>query len=218
MVTLAPENATKEQVLALANAGVVVSLGHTDASFETACSYAKVGARAVTHLFNAMSGLGHREPGLVGAALATGTLDVGLIADGLHVDPAAMGFAIRAKQGPGKIFLVTDAMSTIGTDKTHFLLNGREILRGRGRLTFADGTLAGADMLSSVRFIHEKLGMPVEEAIRMATAYPADAIGIASHKGRLIASADADFLLLTPELQLRSTWIGGRKAYDASII
>ncbi|NKN09611.1 N-acetylglucosamine-6-phosphate deacetylase [Rhizobium laguerreae] len=220
MVTLAPENATKEQVFALANAGVVVSLGHTDASFETACGYTKAGARTVTHLFNAMSGLGHREPGLVGAALAAGTLHVGLIADGFHVDPAAMGVAIRAKQRPGQIFLVTDAMSTIGTDMTHLLLNGREIVRDRGRLTLADGTLAGADidMLSSVRFIHEKLGMPVEEAIRMATAYPADAMGIASHKGRLVAGADADFLLLTPELQLRSTWIGGRKAFDATII
>ncbi len=111
-------------------------------------------------------------------------------------------------------------MSTIGTDMTHLLLNGREILRERGRLTLADSTLAGADidMLSSVRFVHEKLGMPIEAAIRMATAYPADAIGIASHKGRLIAGADADFLLLTPELQLRSTWIGGRKAFDATII
>ncbi|MDW9682363.1 N-acetylglucosamine-6-phosphate deacetylase [Sinorhizobium meliloti] len=219
MVTLAPENATKEQVLALANAGVVVSLGHTDTSFEIACGYAKAGARTVTHLFNAMSGLGHREPGLVGAALAIGTLGVGLIADGFHVDPAAMGIALRAKEGRGQIFLVTDAMSTIGTDITRLHLNGREILRKGGRLTLADGTLAGADidMLSSVRFVHEKLGLSIAEAIRMATAHPADAMGIANQKGRLIAGADADFLLLTPELQLQSTWIGGLKAFEAPI-
>ncbi|KOF14435.1 N-acetylglucosamine-6-phosphate deacetylase [Ensifer adhaerens] len=217
MVTVAPENATKEQVRALADAGAVVSLGHTDVGYETAVSYAKAGARTVTHLFNAMSGLGHREPGVVGAALATGTLHAGLIADGYHVDPASMGVALRAKNGPGQIFLVTDAMSPIGTDMTSFELNGREILRHGGRLTLADGTLAGADidMLSSVRFVHEKLRLPVEEALRMASAYPADAMGISSHKGRLLPGADADFVLLTPELAMASTWIGGNQVYAA---
>lgn len=217
MVTVAPENATKDQVRALADAGVVVSLGHTDVGYETAVAYAKAGARTVTHLFNAMSGLGHREPGVVGAALATGTLHAGLIADGYHVDPASMGIALRAKTGPGQIFLVTDSMSPIGTDMTSFQLNGREILRKDGRLTLADGTLAGADidMLSSVRFVHEKLGLPVEEALRMASAYPADAMGLASHKGRLKPGADADFVLLTQELGMGSTWIGGVQVYAA---
>ncbi|PDT86180.1 N-acetylglucosamine-6-phosphate deacetylase [Sinorhizobium sp. BJ1] len=217
MVTVAPENATKEQVRSLAAAGAVVSLGHTDVGFETACAYAKAGARTVTHLFNAMSGLGHREPGIVGAALATGTLHAGLIADGFHVDPASMGIALRGKRGPGQIFLVTDAMSPIGTDMTSFFLNGREILRKDGRLTLADGTLAGADidMLSSVRFVHEKLGLPIEEAIRMASAYPADVMGIASHKGRLLPGTDADFVLLTPELGMKSTWIGGEVVFAA---
>ncbi|HEV7318004.1 MAG TPA: N-acetylglucosamine-6-phosphate deacetylase [Ensifer sp.] len=217
MVTVAPENATKEQVRALADAGAVVSLGHTDVGYDTAVAYAKAGARTVTHLFNAMSGLGHREPGVVGAALSTGTLHAGLIADGYHVEPASMGVALRAKVGPGQIFLVTDAMSPIGTDMKSFQLNGREILREGGRLTLADGTLAGADidMLSSVRFVHEKLGLPVEEALRMASAYPADAMGIATHKGRLKPGADADFVLLTPELAMGSTWIGGTKVYTA---
>ncbi len=217
MVTVAPENATKEQVRALADAGAVVSLGHTDVGYEVAVSYAKAGAKTVTHLFNAMSGLGHREPGIVGAALATGTLHAGLIADGYHVDPASMGVALRAKMGPGQIFLVTDAMSPIGTDMTSFELNGREILRHGGRLTLADGTLAGADidMLSSVRFVHERLGLPLEEALRMASAYPADAMGLSSHKGRLLPGADADFVLLTPELAMGSTWIGGEKVYAA---
>lgn len=217
MVTVAPENATREQVRALCDAGVVVSLGHTDVGYDTACSYAKAGARTVTHLFNAMSGLGHREPGVVGAALATGTLHAGLIADGFHVDPASMGIAIRGKKGPGQIFLVTDAMSPIGTAMTSFHLNGREILRQGGRLTLADGTLAGADidMLSSVRFVHEKLGLPIEEAIRMASAYPADVMGIASHKGRLLPGTDADFVLLTPDLHMKSTWIAGEAVFSA---
>ncbi|PDT53661.1 MULTISPECIES: N-acetylglucosamine-6-phosphate deacetylase [Sinorhizobium] len=217
MVTVAPENTTKEQVRALAGAGIVVSLGHTDVGFDIACAYAKAGARTVTHLFNAMSGLGHREPGVVGAALATGTLHAGMIADGFHVDPASMGIALRGKRGPGQIFLVTDAMSPIGTAMTSFQLNGREILRKDGRLTLADGTLAGADidMLSSVRFVHEKLGLPIEEAIRMASAYPADVMGIASHKGRLLPGTDADFVLLTPELGMKSTWIGGEVVFTA---
>ncbi|MDX0978351.1 N-acetylglucosamine-6-phosphate deacetylase [Sinorhizobium medicae] len=217
MLTVAPENATKEQVRALADAGVVVSLGHTDVDYDTARAYAKAGARTVTHLFNAMSGPGHREPGVVGAALATGALHAGMIADGYHVHPASMGIALRGKKGPGQIFLVTDAMSPLGTDQTSFFLNGRKILRQDGRLTLADGTLAGADidMLSSVRFVHQRLGLPVEEAIRMASAYPADAMGIASHKGRLLPGADADFVLLTPELGIRSTWIGGERVFAA---
>ncbi|PST26900.1 N-acetylglucosamine-6-phosphate deacetylase [Mesorhizobium plurifarium] len=215
MLTVAPENATKEQVRALADGGVVVSLGHTAVDYDTACAYAKAGARTITHLFNAMSGLGHREPGVVGAALATGTLHAGMIADGFHVHPASMGIALRGKMGPGQIFLVTDAMSPIGTDQTSFLLNGREILRQGGRLTLADGTLAGADidMLSSVRFVHRRLGLPIEEALRMASAYPADAMGIASHKGRLLPGTDADFVLLTPELDIKSTWIGGEAVF-----
>ncbi|WP_064694910.1 N-acetylglucosamine-6-phosphate deacetylase [Rhizobium aegyptiacum] len=219
MVTVAPENTSIEQVKRLAAAGIIISLGHTDAGFKTACAYAAAGARVVTHLFNAMSGLGHREPGVVGAALATGTLFAGIIADGFHVEPAAIGIAIRSKQGPGQIFLVTDAMSTIGTDMTRFHLNGREIVRDGGRLTLSDGTLAGADvdMLSSVRFVHERLGLPLEEALRMASAYPADAVGIAEQKGRIAPGADADFILLTPELALKSSWIGGRKVFEADV-
>ncbi|WEZ86210.1 N-acetylglucosamine-6-phosphate deacetylase (plasmid) [Rhizobium sp. 32-5/1] len=219
MVTVAPENTTIEQVKRLTDAGITISLGHTDASFLTACAYAAAGARVVTHLFNAMSGLGHREPGVVGAALATGTLFAGIIADGFHVDQAAMAIAIRSKQGPGRIFLVTDAMSSIGTDLTRIHLNGREIVREGGRLTLHDGTLAGADidMLSSVRIVHERLGLPLDEALRMASTYPADAVGIAEQKGRLLPGTDADFIILTPELALKSSWIGGRKVFETTV-
>ncbi|MCG5480790.1 N-acetylglucosamine-6-phosphate deacetylase [Sinorhizobium alkalisoli] len=219
MVTLAPENVSEQQVRTLADAGVIVSLGHTDASFVTACAYAEAGASCVTHLFNAMSGLGHREPGVAGAALAVRSLNVGLIADGFHVDPAVMQIAMRGKQGPGRIFLVTDAMSTIGTDMTRFSLNGREILRENGRLTLADGTLAGADidMLSCVRYVHQQLDLPLNVALRMASAYPAEAIGLSARKGRLTGGAEADFLLLTGDLTLRSTWINGRKVFEADV-
>ena len=216
LTTIAPENVTAEQVAALRDAGIVVSLGHTDTGLDVATAYAEAGASMVTHLFNAMSPLGHREPGLVGAALSNGGLDCGLIADGFHVDPAAIGIALRAKNGPARIFLVTDAMSTIGTDDDGFELNGRQVYRNGGRLTLADGTLAGADidMLSCIRFMHEKMETPLEEAFRMASAYPAQAIG-ASSKGKLLPGFDADFVMLTPDLQMDSTWIGGEKTYDA---
>jgi len=216
MVTVAPENTTAAQVKALADAGIIVSLGHTDTGYKTVVEYAQAGARTVTHLFNAMSPLGHREPGVVGAALDMGSLYAGIIADGFHVDPVSMSVALRAKTGPGRIFIVTDAMSTIGSDQTSFLLNGREIFRKDGRLTLADGTLAGADidMLSSVRFAHEKLNLPLDEAIRMASAYPADAVGIASRKGRLLPGLDADFVLLTDRLEMASTWIGGKRVFQ----
>ncbi|MCZ7487486.1 N-acetylglucosamine-6-phosphate deacetylase [Rhizobium rhizogenes] len=217
LTTIAPENVTKEQVAALRKAGIVVSLGHTDTGLDVATAYADAGASMVTHLFNAMSPLGHREPGLVGAALSNGKLDCGLIADGFHVDPAAIGIALRAKNGPGRIFLVTDAMSTIGTDDDGFELNGRRVYRNGGRLTLADGTLAGADidMLSCIRFMHEKMDTPLEEALRMASAYPAEAIG-ATAKGKLLPGSGADFVVLTPDLQMHSTWIGGEKIHDAA--
>lgn len=216
MITVAPENVTAEQAARLAQAGFMVSLGHTDTTYETAKTYAEAGVRTVTHLFNAMSPLGHRQPGVVGAALDIGSLYVGIIADGIHVHPAAMGVALRAKNGPGKIFIVTDAMSTIGTDMKSFTLNGREILRQDGRLTLADGTLAGADidMISSVRFAHEALDLPVEEALRMASTYPAEAAWLADRKGALKPGFDADFVLLTDQLGMKSTWIGGAKVHQ----
>lgn len=215
MVTVAPENVTLEQVRRLSQAGIVVSLGHTDTDYRTAIAYAQAGARAVTHLFNAMSPLGHRQPGVVGAALDAGSLHAGIISDGVHVHPAAMAAALRAKQGPGRIFIVTDAMSTIGTDMTGFTLNGREILRRDGRLTLADGTLAGADidMISSIRFAHEKLDIPIEEALRMASTYPAEAAGLFGRKGALKPDYDADFVVLTDDLRVNSTWICGEKIH-----
>ena len=216
LITVAPENVTERQVAALVAAGYVVSLGHTDVTADTAARYFAAGASMVTHLFNAMSQLGNREPGVVGAALDAGTVSCGLIADGFHVDPVSMKVALRAKRGPGRIFLVTDAMSTIGTDETGFELNGRQVYRRDGRLTLADGTLAGADidMLSCVLSVHRTLGYPLAEAIAMATRFPAEAVG-ARTKGRLEQGMDADFILLSDDLRLRSTWIAGNCVYDS---
>ncbi|MEO0387996.1 MAG: N-acetylglucosamine-6-phosphate deacetylase, partial [Pseudomonadota bacterium] len=119
MVTLAPESVTIEQVRRLSDAGVIVSLGHTDAGYRTCQAYAAAGARAVTHLFNAMSQFGSREPGLVGAALDGPGLCAGLIADGVHVHPASMRLAWRAKGAARQLFLVSDAMAVAGTGLDH---------------------------------------------------------------------------------------------------
>ncbi len=217
MVTVAPENVLEGQVARMAEAGLIVSLGHTETSFETAERYANAGARTVTHLFNAMSPLGHREPGMVGAALDNGCLHAGIIADGIHVHPTAMRVALRSKTGPGHIFVVTDAMSPIGTDLTSFTLNGREILRRNKRLTLRDGTLAGADidMISSFRFLHHTVGLSLEEAIQMVSGHPAEAAQVADKKGALKPGFDADFVLLGDDLTIRSTWIDGTCVYRA---
>lgn len=214
LTTLAPENATVEQVAALADAGVLISIGHTDATARTALSYFAAGARMVTHLFNAMSPLAHREPGLVGAALHEPGIFAGMIADGFHVDPIAMGIALRAKRGPGRLFLVTDAMSPIGTDLTGLMLNGREIFRRDGRLILADGTLAGADidMLACVRYAAGHLDLTVDEALRMASLYPARAARLDGHHGRIAPGYVADFVVLTPTLDHVETWIDGKSA------
>ena len=175
MVTLAPETVAIEHVEALSQAGAIVSLGHTDADFDTISDYAAAGASCVTHLFNAMRQMDNRAPGAVGAALGLGRLSAGLIADGIHVHPTTIGIALAAKAGPGEIFLVSDAMSPAGTDRTSFLLNGREIQRRNGRLTLADGTLAGADLdlTTALGVLVGPVGLPLDRALAMATSIPA---------------------------------------------
>jgi N-acetylglucosamine-6-phosphate deacetylase len=213
MTTVAPETVTPQQIAALAGADIVVSLGHSDAGFATARAAIEAGARQMTHLFNAMSQLQHREPGMVGAALDSGGISAGLIADGFHVDRHAIAIALRAKRGPGRIFLVTDAMATIGTDMTEFTLNGRTIHREGGRLTLADGTLAGADldMISAVRFMHREIGLPLEEALRMASLYPAEAVGQEHRLGRIGEGRPASFVHLSDALEVQSVWIEGKR-------
>lgn len=213
--TVAAETVTPLQIDALTSEGVVVSIGHSDAGFAAVAQAAESGATMVTHLFNAQSQLTNREPGVVGAALSIGTLNAGLIADGIHVHPEAIGVALRAKRGPGRVFLVTDAMSVTGTDATGFVLNGRQIYRQGRALRLENGTLAGADltMIEAITFIHRTVGVPLEEALRMASLYPAEAIGAPRH-GHLRAGARADFVHLGDDLTIRSVWIGGERMFS----
>ena len=210
--TVGVESVSPEQISRLAAGGITVSIGHSDTGFDKAAEAFAAGASMVTHLFNAMSQMGNREPVLVGAALAHGVW-AGLIADGIHVHPQSIGVALRAKEGPGRVFLVTDAMSPMGTDMDSFTLNGREIVRANGALRLADGTLAGADltMIDAVRYMAGTMGLPIEEALRMAALYPAQAIGLADRLGHLGVGAEASLVHLSDDLAVQSVWVKGEK-------
>jgi N-acetylglucosamine-6-phosphate deacetylase len=210
MVTLAPEAATCEQIARLRNAGVIVSLGHSDTSAAGAGAAIHAGATCVTHLFNAMSGLQNREPGLVGAALSSPVF-AGLIADGIHVHPLAIRVAMAAK--PEGIFLVSDAMAVAGSDAREFTLGGRRILRRDGRLTLQDGTLAGADLTlpQAVKVMVTKVDTPRDVALAMATSRPAACLGRGDQLGHLIPGRVADMVHLGPDWSLRGVWRQGQK-------
>lgn len=211
LVTLAPESVTDGQILALAKAGVIVSLGHTDTGYDRAKSAISAGAQVATHLFNAMSQLGNREPGLVGAVLDDGRIDCGLIADGIHVHPATIRAALAAKAGPGEVYLVTDAMAPAGTLLQGFRLNGREIRRQGGRLTLVDGTLAGADLdfPRALRFLVRDVGVPLLQALAMATRIPARVGRISDQHGTLRIGRPANVVHLSDDLLLRRVWQNG---------
>lgn len=182
MVTVAPEAVSLDQVATLAEAGILVSLGHTNADFETCLDYIGAGVSCVTHLFNAMSQVESREPGLAGATLHSGQVSAGLIADGIHVHPATLRVALDSKAGPGKLYLVSDAMAVAGTSQNSFQLYGRNINRQHGRLTLEDGTLAGADLdlAQAVCTMVKDVGIPLKDALSAATTTPAKIISVES--------------------------------------
>lgn len=174
MVTVAPESVTLDQMRRLSDAGVILSLGHTDADRTTCHAAFDAGVRCVTHLFNAMSQFGSREPGLVGATLEREDIYAGLIADAVHVHPASIRIALAAKPRSDRVFLVTDAMAPAGSDIDRFVLSGRDVFRKDGRLMLADGTLAGADldMATALDVMVGQVGDSLEQAVTRATATP----------------------------------------------
>ena len=216
IATVAAETVPPAEIAAMVERGITVSIGHSDASFAQVAAAAKAGASMVTHLFNAQSQMGNREPGVVGAALDIGKLNAGLIADGIHVHPAAIANALRGKRGPGHIFIVTDAMSVTGTDAESFELTGRTVYRRDGALRLADGTLAGADltMIGAIRYLVQTVGLALDEALRMAALYPAQAVGIADRYGHLTRGARADMVLLSDDLTVQQTWIAGETVFQ----
>ncbi|WP_375743287.1 N-acetylglucosamine-6-phosphate deacetylase [Corallococcus interemptor] len=217
LMTLAPECVDDATLRRLASSGVVLSAGHTAATSERTTQALHSGVRGFTHLFNAMPPVMNRQPGPVVAALTHDDAWCGVIADGVHVHADNLRLLLKVKP-PGKVFLVTDAMPPVGTPVTSFPLQGRTILRRHGRLETEDGTLAGADidLTAAVRHCVQALGVPLEEALRMASLHPATFMGLHGHRGRIAPGHRADLVLLKPDLSVHTTWVGGQAKSKAS--
>jgi N-acetylglucosamine-6-phosphate deacetylase len=215
VVTLAPASAPLNLIARLAQSGIVVSLGHSDASAEEASAVFDAGARAVTHLYNAMSQLSSRSPGVVGAALADPRIICGLIADGEHAYPAAYRAAIAAKGARG-VALISDAMPPAAGGPDMFELQGRIIKRDGQKLVDETGTLAGAaiTMRDAVRYVATTLRLPLADALAMATLTPAHLLGLDDWIGRLGAGMQADLVHLNDALEVEAVWVQGREVED----
>jgi N-acetylglucosamine-6-phosphate deacetylase len=217
VVTLAPAAVSNELIALLARNGIIVSIGHSEATAEEAQAAFRAGASAVTHLYNAMSQLGHRQPGLVGAALAEPAILCGFIADGHHVHEAAARAAFHAKGADG-MALVSDAMPPAAGGPDTFYLEGRRVTKVGAKLTLDDGTLAGAaiTLMDAVRYVTGKLGVDLADALKMATLTPARLLRIDDRMGRLKPGFRADLVHLGEDLGVRGTWVGGEGSADAS--
>ncbi len=212
LLTLAPERVPLDSIRALVERGVIVAAGHTAASYEEARAGLDAGIRGFTHLYNAMSPLTGREPGAVGAALEDRDSWVGIIADGVHVHPASLRVALAAKPR-GKVMLVTDAMPPVGADSPSYELYGEVITAVDGVVRNAAGSLAGSalDMATAVRNSVQLLGLPLAEAARMASRYPAQFLNLDDRLGEIAVGYQADLVLLDDALQVRATWIAGQR-------
>jgi N-acetylglucosamine-6-phosphate deacetylase len=215
LVTLAPEMAAPDRVARLAAAGVLISAGHSEASFAETTAAIAAGVRGFTHLFNGMSRLEARAPGIVGAALHDEQTWCGIIVDGHHVDPVVLKLALRCKRRD-RFLLVTDAMPPVGSAETSFVLQGRRIDAAGGVCRDARGTLAGSvlDMASAVRNAVRLLGLDIVEAARMASEYPAAFLRLDHELGRIAPGYRANLVALDGEFRVTRTWIDG-EAQDA---
>ena len=213
LVTLAPELAPPGAVRALVDRGVIVAAGHTEGSYEAIQASFAEGLSGFTHLYNAMTQLGSRAPGAVGAALERKTAWCGIIVDGHHVHAATLRVALAAK-GADRLALVTDAMPTAGSEQKEFLLGGQRIVAEDGRCTAPDGTLAGSDldMAQAVRNAQRLLGVDFATAVRMASAVPAEVMGVSHVRGAIVPGLAADLVLVDGQQQVIETWIAGVSA------
>ena len=209
LLTLAPERVPTESIRAIVQRGGIVTAGHTAGSYDEIRAGIDAGITGFTHLYNAMTPLQGREPGAVGAALEDDACWCGVIVDGVHVHPASLRVALKAKPR-GRVFLVTDAMPMVGGDDPSFDLYGETITAIDGVVRNAAGALAGSalDMASAVRNSVHLLGLPLDEACRMAAQYPAEFLGIGGEHGRIAPGYRADLVLLDGEVRVRRSWIG----------
>ena len=217
MVTLAPNRVGAASIAELARRGVLVSLGHSEASYEEARAAIQAGARAFTHLFNAMSASVGREPGMVGAALDLADAFVGIIADGHHVHEANLRIALAAKRHD-RFMLISDAMPPTAGGPDHFDLQGRRVTRANGCLRLDDGTLAGSvlTMDEAVRYVVNVVGVDLGDALAMASRVPATFLRRDNELGRIAPGHLASLVHLDDELRVLETWIEGRPTADGS--
>jgi N-acetylglucosamine-6-phosphate deacetylase len=214
LATLAPElPGALDAIRALADRGVVVSIGHTDCSAADFAAAVAAGARYVTHLFNAMRPFGHRDPGPIGAALADDTVVVGLICDGIHVDPVAVRMAWRAL-GADRLNLVTDAVAVLGSEPRASRLGSVDVTVDGGAVLTAEGVLAGSALAldQAVRNLIGFTGCSVPDAVGTVTATPARLLGRAD-RGRLVPGARGDVTVLDADLSVALTIVGGEVAW-----
>lgn len=215
MVTLAPENeAALEAVRWLKGKGIIVSAGHTGATFTQFKRAADEGLSHVAHLFNGMRGLHHREPGIVGAALTDGRVSVELIADGLHLHPASLRMAALLK-GASNTVLISDSIKPAGLSEGDYRVGDATIRVGNGELRLLSGALAGSSIRlnQALKTMNEKAGAGVTEATQMATDTPARILGLSPSKGRLAEGSDADLTVLDRDFKVQETWVMGEKVY-----
>ncbi|WP_305804230.1 N-acetylglucosamine-6-phosphate deacetylase [Stenotrophomonas sp. YIM B06876] len=212
LITLAPERVPAAAIARMVARGAVVAAGHTAGSYDEIRAGLRAGITGFTHLYNAMSPLQGREPGAVGAALEDRHSWCGVIVDGVHVHPASLRVALAAKPR-GQLILVTDAMPMVGADDPSFALYGEVITAIDGVVRNAAGALAGSalDMATAVRNTVNLLGLPLEEAARMASTYPARFLGLGHRYGQIATGYQADLVLLDADLQVQATWIAGQR-------
>ena len=216
IVTLAPElQGSKELISWLCANKIIASAGHTNAVYEEIEDAVKSGLSHVTHTFNAMTGMHHRKPGAVGAALAFPELAVELIADGIHAHPAVMRIIVNAK-GKDQVILITDAIRATGLPPGRYDLGGQDVIASKTKAMLKDGTLAGSvlTMNMAVKNMIYKVGVPLEDAICMATYNPAKCIGMENTKGTIAPGKDADIIILDKNFETRKTIVKGEIVYS----
>jgi len=215
LVTIAPEMpGAIDFIRWLHKQGIIVSVGHSNATYVQTQAGIQAGLSHVTHTFNAMRGLHHREPGVVGAALTSPELTVEVIADGIHIHPVVIKILIKARENE-KIVLITDAMRAAGLKEGTYDLGGQEVIVTKRQARLKDGTLAGSvlTMDKAVKNMVSKVGVPLPKAIQMASFNPARSIGIDDKKGSLEPGKDADIVILNKNLETELTIVAGKIVY-----
>jgi N-acetylglucosamine-6-phosphate deacetylase len=219
LVTIAPEKPESIAFIQwLCQQDIIASVGHSNATYQQVQDAVQVGLSHVTHLFNAMRGLHHREPGVVGAALSNPRLTVEMIADGIHLHPVILRMVAQIKERE-KVMLMTDAMRATGLEEGTYELGGQEVIVDQGQARLRDGTLAGSvlTMDKAVRNMVTKAGISLFQAVQMASYNPAKRLGIEDRKGSLEPGKDADVVILNKNLEAELTMVSGNIVYRSEM-